>query len=48
MTHIPSSTDTGIRQFTVDAILFDLDGTLIDSTPATEQAWRTWANKWDW
>lgn len=28
--------------FTVDAILFDLDGTLIDSTIATERAWTTW------
>lgn len=31
-----------IRQFTVQALLFDLDGTLIDSTPATERAWRRW------
>ncbi len=45
MTHIPTSTDTAIRQFTVNAILFDLDGTLIDSTPATERAWRTWGER---
>jgi sugar-phosphatase len=25
-----------------DAILFDLDGTLIDSTPVVERVWRTW------
>jgi sugar-phosphatase len=25
------------------ALLFDLDGTLIDSVPATERAWRRWA-----
>ena len=23
--------------------LFDIDGTLVDSTPAVERAWRTWA-----
>lgn len=30
--------------FTVDAILFDLDGTLIDSTIATERAWTSWGS----
>lgn len=29
----------------VDAILFDIDGTLVDSTPAVERAWRTWAGR---
>ena len=33
------------RTFIVDALLFDLDGTLIDSTPATERAWRTWGER---
>jgi sugar-phosphatase len=28
---------------TFDAILFDMDGTLVDSTPAVERAWRRWA-----
>ncbi|MFD4419940.1 HAD-IA family hydrolase [Agromyces sp. NPDC058484] len=27
----------------VDAILFDIDGTLVDSTAAVERTWRTWA-----
>jgi mannitol-1-/sugar-/sorbitol-6-phosphatase len=27
----------------VDAVLFDIDGTLVDSTPAVERTWRTWA-----
>ncbi len=29
--------------FDVAAILFDIDGTLVDSTPAVERTWRTWA-----
>ncbi|QNK83430.1 HAD-IA family hydrolase [Nakamurella sp. PAMC28650] len=27
---------------TFDAVLFDMDGTLIDSTPAVERSWATW------
>ena len=27
----------------LDAILFDIDGTLVDSTPAVERTWRAWA-----
>lgn len=27
----------------VEAVLFDIDGTLVDSTPAVERTWRTWA-----
>lgn len=30
-------------QFEVAAILFDIDGTLVDSTAAVERSWRTWA-----
>lgn len=40
-----ASNQRPLRQFTVDALLFDLDGTLIDSTPATERAWRTWGEQ---
>ncbi|TJZ67768.1 HAD family hydrolase [Chitiniphilus eburneus] len=28
---------------TFDAVLFDMDGTLIDSTPCVERIWRRWA-----
>jgi sugar-phosphatase len=30
-------------QVQCDAVLFDLDGVLIDSTPAVERVWRRWA-----
>jgi sugar-phosphatase len=29
------------------AILFDIDGTLVDSTPVVERSWRTWAQEYD-
>ena len=29
-----------------EAVIFDLDGTLIDSTPAVIRAWDTWANEY--
>jgi hypothetical protein len=34
-------------RFEVDAILFDIDGTLVDSTAVVERIWRTWATSWD-
>ncbi|GAA4664154.1 HAD-IA family hydrolase [Frondihabitans cladoniiphilus] len=30
-------------EFSVEAILFDIDGTLVDSTAVVERVWRTWA-----
>ncbi|HSC80432.1 MAG TPA: HAD-IA family hydrolase [Chitinolyticbacter sp.] len=30
---------------TFDALLFDMDGTLIDSTPCVERIWRQWASE---
>lgn len=33
--------------FSVLAVLFDMDGTLIDSTPAVDRAWATWEQRWD-
>ncbi|HEX4221677.1 MAG TPA: HAD hydrolase-like protein, partial [Pseudonocardiaceae bacterium] len=32
--------------FTCAAVLFDADGTLIDSIPAVERAWRTWSTEY--
>ncbi len=29
-----------------EAVLFDLDGTLVDSTPSVERSWRRWAELW--
>lgn len=34
-------------EFTVRAVLFDMDGTLVDSTPAVDRAWATWEERWD-
>jgi beta-phosphoglucomutase-like phosphatase (HAD superfamily) len=29
-----------------EAVIFDLDGTLIDSTPAVTRSWSTWASEY--
>lgn len=34
---------TPLPERTFDAVLFDLDGTLVNSVPAVERSWRTWA-----
>ncbi|NCT91566.1 HAD-IA family hydrolase [Cellulomonas sp. APG4] len=34
-------------RFDLEAVLFDIDGTLVDSTPAVERTWRTWASRRD-
>jgi sugar-phosphatase len=34
-------------RFEVEAILFDVDGTLVDSTAAVERTWRAWASGHD-
>ncbi|GAA2753421.1 HAD family hydrolase [Amnibacterium kyonggiense] len=34
-------------EFLVRALLFDMDGTLIDSTPAVDRSWATWEQRWN-
>lgn len=34
-----------MTQISAEAVLFDLDGTLIDSLPAVERAWSLWAER---
>src|SRR5262249_15492831 len=34
-----------MREFMCDAVLFDLDGVLVDSTECIERHWREWAAK---
>jgi len=38
---------SALERRTFDAVLFDLDGTLIDSTPAVLRSWVTWAHEHD-
>lgn len=33
-----------VDRFGCDAVLFDLDGVLVDSTPSVERVWRGWAD----
>lgn len=34
-----------MKRFECAAVLFDLDGVLVDSTPAVERVWRDWAGR---
>lgn len=36
---------SGLEPRTFDAVLFDMDGTLIDSTPSVVRSWVTWATE---
>lgn len=35
------------QSITVDAVLFDMDGTLLDSTPGVEATWEQYKEKYD-
>jgi sugar-phosphatase len=37
--------ERGPRAFRCEAVLFDMDGTLVDSSSCVESTWRTWAEK---
>ncbi|TFD08756.1 HAD family hydrolase [Cryobacterium sp. TMT1-2-2] len=39
-------TENVLQGRTFDAVLFDMDGTLIDSTPAVNRSWALWAEEW--
>lgn len=43
----PRSPGVVFADRTFDAILFDMDGTLINSIPAVERAWRRWAGEFN-
>lgn len=45
MTGTPARRD--IRSETFDAVLFDMDGTLLDSLPAVIRSWTRWAGEFD-
>ena len=44
--HDPEQHPQPVFGRTFRAALFDMDGTLIDSTPAVERAWSTWGDEW--
>lgn len=43
----PRTPERAFSAQTFDAILFDMDGTLINSVPAVERAWRRWAEEFE-
>lgn len=42
-THQPSADLGALTDLSFAAVIFDMDGTLIDSTPAVRRSWKTWA-----
>jgi sugar-phosphatase len=43
----PAATEPGRTELVVGAVLFDMDGTLVDSRPAVERVWRGFADRFD-
>lgn len=41
----PSKKESYMKQFECEAVLFDLDGVLVDSTLCVERHWRCWAKQ---
>jgi sugar-phosphatase len=46
MTHAAVPATPSIFDLEYHAVLFDMDGTLIDSTAAVERSWARWADDW--
>jgi sugar-phosphatase len=42
---VTSLADRALTTLVFEAVLFDLDGTLIDSTPTVERSWALWARR---
>jgi sugar-phosphatase len=40
-----SGPETSLADHVFEAVLFDMDGTLIDSTPSVERSWARWADR---
>jgi mannitol-1-/sugar-/sorbitol-6-phosphatase len=45
LTRSPISNTIGVLSFRCQAILFDLDGVLVDSAECVERTWRNWASR---
>ncbi|TFD70582.1 HAD-IA family hydrolase [Cryobacterium sp. Hb1] len=46
MPDLSFATENVLQGRTFDAVLFDMDGTLIDSTPAVDRSWAVWGREW--
>lgn len=46
MAHVDVERETALLGRVFQAVLFDMDGTLIDSTPAVNRSWIRWATEW--
>jgi sugar-phosphatase len=44
---VPVRQDRAMRELDVDAVLFDMDGTLVDSDAVVARVWAGWARRYD-